>query len=236
MGDPLMATKPKYRKLKRALIVLFLFIAAFVVYVEIANRNSKNMTYRQKVLKAVYPVFMWFTKLTGKNTKKLSGSKTPPVSFYSLKGMLNNGDTLDFASLKGKKIILVNTASDCGYTNQYDDLQKLSVQYKDKLVVIGFPANDFKEQEKGTDTEIGKFCKANYGVTFPLMQKSTVIKSLKQNPIYQWLTDSAKNGWNNKPPAWNFTKYMVNEEGVLTNYFGASISPMNSDVLKAIND
>ncbi len=224
------------KKLKRFIIVLLIIIAAFAVYVEIVNRNSKNMTYRQKVLKAVYPVLMWFTKLTGSNTKELTGDKQPPVSFYTLKGTLNNGDTLDFASLKGKKIMLVNTASDCGYTNQYDDLQKLSVQYKDKLVVIGFPANDFKEQEKRTDTEIAQFCKVNYGVTFPLMQKSGVIKSAQQNPVYQWLTDSAKNGWNNKPPAWNFTKYIINEEGVLTNYFGASISPMNSDVLKAIND
>ena len=231
-----MATKSPYRKLKRALVVFLVFIVAFAVYVEIANRNSKNMTYRQKVLKAIYPVWMWWGKLTGKNTKELAGTKQPPVSFYSLKGILNNGDTLDFANLRGKKVMLVNTASDCGYTNQYTDLQKLSEQYKDKLLVIGFPANDFKEQEKGTDTEIAKFCKANYGITFPLMQKSTVIKSLKQNPVYQWLTDSAKNGWNNKPPAWNFTKYIINEEGVLTNYFGSSISPMSSDVQKAIKD
>jgi len=141
---------------------------------------------------------------------------------------------LDLASLKGKKIMLVNTASDCGYTNQYTDLQKLSEQYKDKLVVLGFPANDFKEQEKGTNEEIAEFCKKNYGVSFPLMEKSTVIKSPEQNPVYQWLTDSTKNGWNNKPPAWNFTKYIINEEGLLTNYFGSSISPLSSDVLEAI--
>lgn len=231
-----MATKSPYRKLKRTLIVFLVLITAFAVYVEIANRNSKNMTYRQKVLKAIYPAFMWFSKLTGKNTKELSSSKTPPVPFYSLKGTLNNGDILDFASLKGKKIMLVNTASDCGYTNQYTELQKLSDQYKDKLVVLAFPANDFKEQEKGTNEEIAEFCKKNYGVSFPLMEKSTVIKSAQQNPVYQWLTDSTKNGWNNKPPAWNFTKYIINEEGVLTNYFGSSVSPMSNDVLKAIKD
>ena len=231
-----MITKPKYRKLKRTLIVFIAFIAAFVVYVEIANRNSKNMTYRQKVLKAVYPALMWFTKITGKNTKEISSNKQPAVSFYSLKGTLNNGDTLDFASLKGKKIMLVNTASDCGYTNQYTDLQKLSEQYKDKLVLLGFPANDFKEQEKGSNEEIADFCKKNYGVNFPLMQKSIVIKSAQQNPVYQWLTDSTKNGWNNKPPAWNFTKYIINEEGVLTNYFGSSISPMSDDVQEVIKE
>ena len=234
MDNTLMAKKSTYGKLKRIFIVLILFILAFAVYVEIANRNSKNMTYRQKVLKAVYPVFMWFSKLTGKDTKGLSNNRQPPISFYSLKGVKNNGDTLDFGSLKGKKVMLVNTASDCGYTNQYNDLQKLSEHYKDKLVVIGFPANDFKEQEKGSNEEIAKFCKLNFGVTFPLMGKSSVIKSAQQNTVYQWLTDSAKNGWNNKPPSWNFTKYLINEKGVLTNYFASSISPMSNEVMKAI--
>ena len=222
------------KKLKRLLLVLFIIIAAFTVYVEIINRNSKNMTYRQKVLKAIYPALMWVTKLTAKKTKELSSNKQPPVSFYSLKGVLNNGDTLDFSSLKGKKVMLVNTASNCGYTNQYADLQKLSDEYKDKIVVIGFPANDFKEQEKGTDTEISEFCKKNYGVTFPLMQKSIVVKSPLQNNIYQWLTEEEKNGWNNKVPSWNFTKYIVNENGVLTNYFESSVSPISSDIIKVI--
>lgn len=222
------------KKLKRFFIVLLLLVAAFATYVEIANRNSKNMTYRQKVLKAVYPVWMWFTKLTGKNSKKLSGSKQPPVSFYTLKTIANNGDTVSFESLKGKKVLLVNTASNCGYTSQYDDLQTLSEKYKDKLLVLGFPANDFKEQEKGSDAEIAEFCRKNFGVTFPLMQKSVVIKSEKQNPVFQWLTDSSKNGWNNKVPTWNFSKYLVDEKGVLTHYFDPSVSPLNADVIKAI--
>ncbi len=222
------------RKLKRLVIVLLLLIAAFAVYVEIANRNSKNMTYRQKVLKAIYPAWMFWTKLTGKRMTALSDTRKPPVSFYSLKGTLNNGDTLDFATLKGKKVLLVNTASDCGYTDQYADLQKLADKYNDKLVVIGFPANEFKEQEKGTDEEIAQFCKANYAITFPLMKKSGVIKSPQQNSVYQWLTDSAKNGWNNKPPSWNFTKYIVNEDGVLTNFFGPSVSPVSPAVGKAL--
>ncbi|MCY7309700.1 MAG: glutathione peroxidase, partial [Chitinophagaceae bacterium] len=132
--------------------------------------------------------------------------------------------------------MLVITASDCGYTNQYEELQKLSDKYKDKLVIIVFPANDFKEQEKGTDTDIAAFCKKNYGITFSLAQKSVVIKSANQNPVFQWLTDSAKNGWNTKPPGWNFSKYLVNEQGVLTNYFGSSISPMSDDVMKAIKN
>ena len=223
------------KKLKRFIIVLIMLIAAFAVYVEIANRNSKNMTYRQKMLKAVYPALMWFTKLSGKNTKELSNKDViPPVSFYSLQGVLNNGDTILFNSFRDKKVLLVNTASDCGYTNQYEDLQKLSEQYKDKLVVIGFPANDFKDQEKRADKDIAEFCKLNFGVTFPLMQKSIVKKSAQQNPVFQWLTDSTKNGWNKKYPSWNFSKYLVNEKGVLTHYFGSSVSPLSKEVVAAI--
>jgi len=222
------------RKLKKVLIVLLMLVIVFIGYVAIVTRNSHNMTYRQRVLKAIYPAWMWFAKLTGKNAKELSSSVQPPVSFYTLKATLNDSSELNFATLKGKKILLVNTASNCGYTDQYDDLQKLSQEYKDKLVVIGFPANDFKEQEKGTDEEIVQFCKANYGITFPLIKKSTVIKSPDQNIVFQWLTDSSKNGWNNNPPSWNFTKYLVNEEGILTNYFGPSISPAGKDVIEAI--
>lgn len=223
------------KKLKRLLLVLLILIAAFAIYVEVANQNSKGMTYRQKVLKAVYPALMWFTKLVGKNSTELKNSQEqPPVSFYTLRAVLNNGSTLDFASLKGKKVMLVNTASDCGYTNQYADLQRLSEQYKEKLVVIAFPANDFKEQEKGTDEEIASFCKVNYGVNFPLAKKSTVIVSPQQHPVYQWLTDSTKNGWNTQPPAWNFSKYIVNENGALTHYFGSSVSPLGKDIIKAI--
>ncbi len=232
-----MAKKRRHNKLKRFVIVIVILLAAFFIYVEVVNRNSKNMTYRQKLLKAVYPVWMWLGKLRGKNTTELSNDKkTPPVSFYTLKGILNNGDTLDFSELKGKKVLLVNTASDCGYTEQYADLQKLYEQHAGKLVVLGFPANDFKQQEKGTDEEIAEFCKANFGINFPLMQKSTVIKSPAQQTVFAWLTDSSRNGWNNKPPSWNFSKYLVNEQGILTNYFGASISPLSKDVQDAIAD
>jgi glutathione peroxidase len=228
MGDQM-------KKLKKILIVIFMILVAFSGYVLVVNRNSKNMTIRQKVLKAVYPAMMWYTKLRGKNVTELKNEqKQPPVSFYSLKGTLNNGDTIDFATLKGKKIMLVNTASDCGYTDQYDALQKLYEKNNDNLVVIGFPANDFKQQEKGTDEDIAKFCKLNFGVTFPLMKKSVVKKTPEQNEVFKWLTDSSQNGWNTKPPSWNFAKYIVNEEGILTNYFGSSISPMSNDVMEAI--
>ena len=224
------------KRIKRFLLVIFILLLVFAGYVMYVNRNSKNMTLRQKVLKAVYPALMWYTKLRGKNVTELKNEvKQPAISFYTLKGTLNNGTQLDFSSLKGKKVMLVNTASDCGFTKQYDALQKLYEAHKDNLVIIGFPANDFKEEEKGTDEEIAEFCKLNFGVTFPLMKKTVVKKNADQHEVFKWLTDSSLNGWNNKPPAWNFCKYIVNEEGVLTNYFGSSISPMNKDVQDAIN-
>ena len=131
-------------------------------------------------------------------------------------------------------ILLMNTASDCGYTNQYEDLQKLYEENKDSLVIIGFPANNFKEQEKGTDEEIAEFCKLNYGVSFPLAKKRSVIAGPDQHPIFQWLTDKNKNGWTSKKPSWNFSKYLVNENGILVNYFDPSISPTSSEVKDAI--
>lgn len=223
------------RKLKRFLVVLLILIAAFFIYVEVVNRNSKHMTYRQKVLKAVYPALMWWTKIRGKNRLQLSNEdRQPPVSFYSLKMPGNDGTEVDFSQFKGKKVMLVNTASDCGYTDQYSELQKLYDAHKDKLVILGFPANDFKEQEKGSDEEIAKFCKLNYGVTFPLMKKSKVISGADQNPVFQWLTDSAKNGWNKRQPSWNFCKYLVDENGVLIRYFASPVSPLSNDITDLI--
>ncbi len=221
--------------MKRVLTILFLIVLITTVYVVIVNRNSKNMTARQKVLKAVYPAWIFFTKLIGKNTDALvNENKAPTVPFHSLKAVLNNGTTYDFEALKGKKVLLVNTASDCGYTGQYDELQQLYKKFENKLVILGFPANDFKEQEKGSDEEIAQFCKVNFGVTFPLMKKSSVVKNESQNEVYKWLTDSTKNGWNSKQPSWNFSKYLVNEEGILTHYFDPSVSPVSEQVLKEI--
>src|SRR5262249_48562899 len=151
-----------------------------------------------------------------------------------LSAQLNNGAVLSFSSLRGKKFLLVNTASDCGYTNQYSDLQKLYEQYQDKVAVIAFPANDFGKQEKGNDEEIKVFCKKNFGLTFPVALKGPVVKGNNQQKIFQWLTDKTKNGWNSKPPSWNFSKYLVNEEGVLMNYFDPAVSPLGQEIRKAI--
>lgn len=194
------------------------------------------MTIRQQVLKIFYPIWVWLAKVSGKNNKILENNKqvAPVQSVYDLSVPLNNGEKLPLQTLKGKKILFVNTASDCGYTGQYDELQKLSEQFSHSLTIIGFPANDFQEQEKGSDEEIANFCKINYGVTFPLAKKSTVVHSANQQEIFKWLTDKNKNGWNEKAPSWNFSKYLLNENGVLVAYFDPSISPLNVEVLKLI--
>ena len=224
-------------KLKKSLIVLLVLIIAFVGYVTIVNRNSKQMSYRQKVLKAVYPAFMWLNKVTGKRSKVLENERVsaPSKSLYDFDVQLNNGSRLKLGTFKGKKILLVNTASDCGYTNQYSDLQKLFEANRDKLVVIGFPANDFKEQEKGNDEEIAAFCKKNYGISFPLATKSSVVKGELQNEIFKWLSDKSMNGWNDQQPTWNFSKYLVNEQGLLTNYFDPAVSPDSDELKNAVN-
>ena len=196
----------------------------------------QKLNFRQQVLKTLYPFLLQVTKLLSKNAKieTNENSTLPPMSLYDLSITLNNGGVLPLASLQGKKILIVNSASNCGYTAQYAELQKLYERSKDHLEIIGVPANDFKEQEKGNDDEIARFCSVNFGVAFPLAKKSVVIKSPHQNPVFKWLSDKNLNGWNDKPPAWNFSKYLVNENGVLTHYFESSVSPFSEEVLNAV--
>lgn len=220
------------RILKRILYFIVLFLIAVMGYVYFMNRNSNDMTIRQKLLKVFYPALIW---ASGKKAKQFGNEHAKAhVPFYSLQPTANNGTVFDFAQLKGKKVLLVNTASDCGYTGQYDELQKLYEKFDNKLVILGFPANDFKEQEKGNDADIARFCKINFGVTFPLMKKSSVVKGADQNPVFKWLSDSTMNGWNNKQPSWNFSKYLINEEGQLVHYFDPAVSPLSNEVISAI--
>jgi glutathione peroxidase len=193
------------------------------------------MTIRQKLLKTIYPVFSNIFATLGRNNKKLHSSTMAPVSIYSLSATKNNGEPFSFKNLAGKKLMIVNTASDCGYTAQYGGLQELYDKYKEKIEILAFPSNDFGEQEKADDETIATFCKINFGVNFPLMQKSVVKKNAQQHPVYQWLTDEAKNGWNYVAPTWNFCKYIIDEEGNLTHFFEASTEPMSKEILEAIN-
>lgn len=225
----------KVKRIKKVCLSILLLIGAFALFVLYINRNSVNMNTRQKILKAVYPALMWFTKLTGTNSAVAENKKVmPPVSFYGLQAMANDSSKFSFETLKGKKVLLVNTASECGYTAQYAELETLYRQYRDQLGIIAFPANDFKEQEKGSDADIAAFCQRNYGVSFPIMAKSALVGG-DQNPVFQWLTNPALNGWNSKAPSWNFAKYLIDEEGKLVNYFDPSVSPLSKDVIQAVS-
>ncbi|NDF99545.1 MAG: glutathione peroxidase [Chitinophagia bacterium] len=193
------------------------------------------MTLRQRLLKKAYPVLMWATRLGNKNTTVLTHLPQPaPVSFFSLHAQSIEGTPIDWSLLRNKKVLLVNTASDCGYTGQYAALQQLQDRFADRLVIIGFPANDFKEQEKGDNASIAAFCQRNYGVRFLITQKTSVVPGPLQHPVYRWLTDPAQNGWNSKSPSWNFSKYLVDEQGCLTHYFDPSVSPLDEVVLQAL--
>lgn len=208
---------------KLILLIIVLVVALLLV-------KQHNMTYRQSILKAIYPLIMLPGKLFGsaKAIQKNTANKLPAVSLYDLELELNNGTKVRMDQFKGKKILLVNTASDCGYTGQYEALEQLHKQYGSKLVVIGFPANDFKDQEKKDDAAIAEFCKINYGVSFLLAKKSSVIKGAEQNPLFAWLSHAEQNGWCNQQPVWNFSKYLVNETGVLTHFFAQTVSPLDA--------
>jgi glutathione peroxidase len=194
------------------------------------------MTFRQRLIKSIYPLLIRITGLFNKDAKILHNKKNvnPTHPIYDLKVVDNTNKEIQLSEFKNKKILLVNTASDCGYTPQYAELQKLHEKFYDKLVIIGFPANDFKQQEKGSDEEIARFCKANYGIAFPIIKKSTVVKGENQNPVFKWLTDPAQNGWNKHQPDWNFSKYLIDEEGKLIYFFGPAISPLRNEIISTV--
>lgn len=192
------------------------------------------MTGKQQFLKTVYPIFQKLTNLFKIHRNILQSNTAAVTNFFDLSVTLTTGKTVSMETFKGKKILIVNTASDCGYTAQYDDLEKLYQQHKNNLIIIAFPANDFKEQEKNDDAAIAEFCKINYGVTFPLAQKSVVINNTNQHAVFKWLTQKDLNGWNSKAPTWNFCKYLVNEQGNLTHFFEAAVNPLGQEITSAI--
>jgi glutathione peroxidase len=156
------------------------------------------------------------------------------TSIYDFKVDGLEGGEIDFSKFKGKKILIVNTASKCGNTPQYEGLQKLYEKYKDKLVVIGFPANNFKGQEPGSSAEISEFCKKNYGVTFPMANKVSV-KGDDVAPIYKFLTEEAARKGLEDPVQWNFGKFLVDEKGNLIATFSPKTQPMSDEILKYLN-
>ena len=198
--------------------------------------QTGNMSGRQSMLKSFYPVLTKVTRFFGVNSRAINPeNKTSSVtSVFEIPFELNNGDTVSLQAGKGKKIIVVNTASDCGYTGQYEELQALYKNGKGEIMIIGFPANDFKKQEKGSNEEIAAFCKKNYGVEFPIAMKTSVIKGKEQHPLFSWLSDPEKNGWNKEAPGWNFSKYVIDEQGNLSGYFDPGVSPLGKEISEAL--
>ncbi|CAD7814663.1 Glutathione peroxidase BsaA [Chryseobacterium aquaeductus] len=167
------------------------------------------------------------TDVSKTKSKELMG-KT--IYDYKVEG-LEEGKEINFADFKGKKILIVNTASECGFTPQYADLEKLSNDYKDQLVVVGFPANNFGGQEPGSNVEIGAFCQKNFGVTFPLAAKVSV-KGDDTAPIFKYLTEKELNGVKNTTILWNFTKFLVDENGKLIDSYISTTKPTDEAITK----
>jgi glutathione peroxidase len=152
-------------------------------------------------------------------------------TIYQFKVQDIDGKTFDFATLKGKKIMIVNTASKCGLTPQYEQLEALYDKYKNKnFVIVGFPANDFMSQEPGSDKEIAQFCQKNYGVSFPMMSKISV-KGKDMHPVYHFLTEKAKNGLEDNKVEWNFQKYLIDENGHLVRVVSPRILPNDQSIV-----
>ena len=145
-------------------------------------------------------------------------------SFYDLSALSIDGKDINFKTFKGKKVLIVNVASECGYTNQNDDIQYLHRKYSDRLAILGFPSNNFGKQEPGSNIKILDFCKSNFGVEFQMFEKIEVIGE-KIHPVYKWLSSSNVNGWNDKSPKWNFYKYLVDQNGNLSKVLASSINP-----------
>lgn len=173
-------------------------------------------------------------KNEAQNKATPSSTTMSKENIYQFKVTDLSGNEFDFATLKGKKVLIVNTASECGFTKQYEGLETIYKEYKDKnFVVVGFPANNFGSQEPGTNKEIATFCKQNYGVTFPMMEKSSV-KGDDMNAVYQFLTEKSKNGLEDSQVKWNFQKYLIDENGELVKVVYSKVKPTDPEIVNWI--
>jgi glutathione peroxidase len=160
----------------------------------------------------------------------MANAQTP---FYNLSFNDIDGNEVKMEQFKGKKILIVNTASKCGFTPQYEQLQQLHEKYSEKLVIIGFPCNQFGKQEPGSEEEIQSFCKKNYGVSF-LMASKIDVKGSDQHPVYKWLTNEVENGVESSKVHWNFQKYLIDEEGNYLKEFGSKVKPDDTEIISLI--
>jgi glutathione peroxidase len=167
---------------------------------------------------------------TQESTSNTLAMSAPPIDFYTLNATTIEGQPFSFSSLKGKRVLIVNTASKCGYTPQYEDLEKLYRTYGgDDFTVIGFPSNDFGWQEPGSEEEIAAFCSSKYDVTFPMMSKVKIGAS-RGDDIYQWLCNKEQNGVSDAKVSWNFNKFLIDENGQWVAHFPSSTSPMSMEI------
>ncbi|WKL49178.1 glutathione peroxidase [Flavobacterium pectinovorum] len=192
----------------------------------------------KKIIIMAYCALLLFSCQNQAQTNKTKTPKTDKVmtkeTIYQFKVEDLSGNSFDFASLKGKKVMIVNTASKCGLTPQYKDLEAIYKEYKDKgFVIVGFPANNFASQEPGTNEEIGAFCQQNYGVTFPMMDKVSV-KGDDMCDVYKFLTQKSKNGLQDSEVEWNFQKYLINEKGELAKVIKPRTLPTDPEVINWI--
>ena len=157
----------------------------------------------------------------------------PTKSLYDFTVNSIEGKTVPLKQYRGKKVVILNTASKCGFTPQFEKWEAFYKEHGDKVVVLGFPSNNFKSQDPGTNSEIAEFCKKNYGVSFPMFEKTEVLGE-NQSPLYKWLSDKSMNGWNDKVPTWNFCKYVINEKGELTHFFASKVLPTDPEFKSAV--
>src|SRR5690606_7788790 len=161
-------------------------------------------------------------------------AQSPVQSVYDFQFKTLQGEDITLSNYKGRKMLIVNTASECGYTPQYKELQELYEKHGDKLVVLGFPANNFGQQESGTNAEIAAFCEKNYGVTFPVFEKISVAGD-DMHPLYKFLSSKEQNGVTDEKPNWNFCKYLIDENGNVQAFFNSKVTPMSNEIMSAIH-
>lgn len=189
-----------------------------------------NKALKLGIIATLTGCFFGKTKTVDSQTIQNASPKSP---FYNIKIQSLEGKEIQLSEFKGKKILIVNTASECGFTPQYEELQKLQEKYADQLVIIGTPCNQFGGQEPGDASQIKTFCQKNYGVTF-LMTEKLDVKGPKQHELYQWLSKKSVNGVLDSEVSWNFNKYLLNQEGKLLAYFPSTTGPLSNSITSLI--